>query len=117
MTAINLLAVAESIVIVEKSGIDPNLFLQVVLGGGARSGMAELKGPKMISHDFRAQFATALMHKDLTLASNLARELQIPTPVLSVVKEMLQVAIASGYGNEDMSAIVKCYEQWAQVKM
>lgn len=115
MAAINLVALAEAIVMAAKSGIDPNLFLQVVAGGGARSGMAEAKGPKVIARDFRPHFMTELMHKDLKLAKNLADELGLPTPALSVAKEMLQAAIAEGFGKEDLCAVVKCYERWAGV--
>ncbi|UUZ97782.1 NAD-binding protein [Paenibacillus sp. P25] len=112
LTAANLLALSESLMMVQKSGGDPELFLEVVAGGGARSGMAEMKGPKILSRDFSAQFMAQLMHKDLKLANRLAESLQVPVPVLSSVKQMFQIAVNSGWGAEDMSAVAKCYEAW-----
>ena len=58
---------------------------------------------------------TKLIHKDLGLASDVAKELEISTPVLSLVKEIFQMAKAKGYGAEDMSAVIKCYEEWAGI--
>ena len=115
MGAINLLAMTESLMMAVKSGIDPELFLQVVAGGGARSGMAENRGPKVLRRDFQANFASRLMLKDLGLAQRLAADLNMPVPVLSVVKEMLQTTVSQGYGDEDACAVVKCYEGWLKV--
>ncbi|GAA3328756.1 hypothetical protein GCM10020331_074010 [Ectobacillus funiculus] len=45
------------------------------------------------------------------------KELEIPTPVLAIVKEILQMARVKGYGAEDMSAVIKCYEEWAGIEI
>ena len=117
MAAINLLSLAEAITMATKAGIDPELFVKVVSGGGARSGMIDNKAPKILNRDFHPNFATALMYKDLGLATSIAAQLQVPVPVLSLVKEMLQMAILKGYANEDMCSVVKCYEEWAGVEV
>lgn len=117
MGAINLLSLAEAITMVTKAGIDPELFIKVVSGGGARSGMIDTKAPKILNRDFHPNFATALMYKDLGLATNIAAQLQVPVPVLSLVKEMLQMAILKGYANEDVCSVIKCYEEWAGVEV
>ena len=115
MAAINLLAFSEAITMATKAGIDPELFVKVVSGGGARSGMADNKATKVLSRDFKPQFMTQLLHKDLGLASDVAKELEISTPVLALVKEILQISKAKGYGEEDMSAVIKIYEEWAGI--
>lgn len=113
LAAITLSGLAESLSLVRSCGGSPELFLEVVAGGGARSGMAEMKGPKMVKGDFSPQFKTKLMHKDLKLAARLAESVQMPAPVLNVAKEMFSAACQSGWGEEDMSAIVRNYERWA----
>ena len=115
MAAINLLAFSEAITMATKAGIDPEVFAEVVSGGGARSAMAENKAAKVINRDFRPHFMAQLLHKDLGLASDVAKELEISTPVLALGKEIFQMAKAKGYGAEDMSAVVKCYEEWAGI--
>ncbi len=117
MAAINLLSLAEGMVMVTKAGIDPELFVQAIGGGGAKSNMMDMKIPKILDRDFRAHFATNLMHKDLRLALELANELKIPVPVLSTVKEMLQMAITQGHGDEDMCSVIKTYEEWSGIEV
>lgn len=117
MGAINLLSFSEAITMAVKSGVDPELFIKVVSGGGARSGMMDNKGPKVLNRDFSPHFMTDLIYKDLGLAADVAKELELPTPVLSLVKEIFQMARAKGYGAEDMSAVIKCYEELAGIEV
>ena len=117
LVAANLSALAESLAMIQKSGGDPELFLDVLAGGGGRSGMAEMKGPKIVSRDFSPQFMTQLMHKDLKLAERLAESLQLPVPVLASVKQIFQMACNGGWGAEDMSAVAKVYEQWIETEI
>jgi len=117
MAAINMVGYIEAAVFAAKSGIDPQKFVDVVSNGGARSGQCDNKAPKILSGDFHPNFATALMYKDLGLAGDVAKEANIPLPALAIVKEMLQMAIAKGYGKEDVCSVVKCYEDWAHTQV
>ncbi|RKD24966.1 hypothetical protein BEP19_03780 [Ammoniphilus oxalaticus] len=117
MAAIHLLAMTEALTMVSKAGVDPALFLEMVSGGGGRSGMVDTKGPKVVNRDFRPHFKTELMLKDLGLATSFANELAIPTPVLATVKEMLQIAMTKGFAQEDMCSVIKCYEEWAGIEV
>ncbi|MNK60853.1 2-hydroxy-3-oxopropionate reductase [compost metagenome] len=115
MLATHVIALSESLTMVRKAGLDSAKFLDVVAGGGARSGVAEMKGPKMIEQDFSPQFMTALMHKDLGLAARLADSLGLPLPAAASVKQIFQTACNTGLSEEDMSSVYKCYEQWANM--
>jgi len=107
ISAINMLAVVEGLRMVTKSGIDPELFLKVVSSGGARSGMIDIKGPKILQEDYHANFKAKLMYKDIGLALQLSESLQLPAPVLTTVHEQFLAACEQGYGNEDMCAVMK----------
>ena len=115
MSAINLISFTEAVTMATKAGIDPEIFVKVVNGGGARSGQVDNKAPKILNRDFTPHFMTKLIHKDLGLATDVAKELEVSAPVLAIVKEIFQMAKAKGYGSEDMSAVIKCYEEWAGV--
>jgi 3-hydroxyisobutyrate dehydrogenase-like beta-hydroxyacid dehydrogenase len=115
MSAINLISFSEAVTMATKAGIDPEIFVKVVNGGGARSGQVDNKAPKILNRDFTPHFMTKLIHKDLGLATDVAKELEVSAPVLAIVKEIFQMAKAKGYGSEDMSAVIKCYEEWAGV--
>jgi 3-hydroxyisobutyrate dehydrogenase-like beta-hydroxyacid dehydrogenase len=112
LAAITLTGLAESMSMVAGSGGSPERFLEAVAGGGARSGMAEIKGPKILQQDFSPHFMMKLMHKDLKLAAGLAESVSLPAPVLNVAKEMFSAGCQSGWGDEDMCAIVRIYERW-----
>ncbi|WP_274649205.1 NAD(P)-dependent oxidoreductase [Paenibacillus humicola] len=108
---INTAALIEGLAIATNGGIDVASFLELVQSGGAASRIAELKGGKLLGRDFSVQFALSLMLKDLRLASVLSDGLKTPTPVLEAVKSVFQIAEAHGFGELDLSALAKCYEQ------
>lgn len=117
MLAINMMSLAEAIVMATKCGIDPETFVQVVSGGGSKSAMAEAKTPKIVNRDFSPSFKSSLMLKDVGLALDLAKEIKLPMPVLSISREMLQILSAKGYGDEDLCSMVKLYEEWAGIEV
>lgn len=117
IVGINNLALAEGFAIAAKSGLPPDLFLELVQLGSAGSKAAELKGRKIIEHDFTNQFSLALMLKDLKLASALTDGSDIPSPMLSLARSLFQAGQTQGYGEEDLSSVVKLYEGWIGQKI
>ncbi|MNW70564.1 2-(hydroxymethyl)glutarate dehydrogenase [compost metagenome] len=57
------------------------------------------------------------MLKDLKLASSLSDSTGVPSPMLGVAKSMFQAGFNHGYGDEDLSAVVKSYEEWIGQKI
>ncbi|SDS18740.1 3-hydroxyisobutyrate dehydrogenase [Paenibacillaceae bacterium GAS479] len=112
IVAINNLALSEGLSIAVSGGLDPAKFLDVVRAGAGGSKAAELKSPKLLERDYSVQFSLALMLKDLRLASVLSDNLNVPTPMLEAAKSLFQAGSAAGYGEEDMIAVSKIYEQW-----
>jgi hypothetical protein len=83
-----------------------------VQSGGAASKQADLKGRKIIDHDFSVQFSLGLMLKDLKLSSTLTDDLGVSTPMLEAAKSLFQIGQAAGYANSDLSALAQIYENW-----
>ncbi|AIQ16412.1 3-hydroxyisobutyrate dehydrogenase [Paenibacillus sp. FSL H7-0357] len=117
MVGIHNVALAEGFSIAVKSGVPADKFLELVQNGSAGSKQAELKGRKIIENDFSNQFSLALMLKDLKLASSLSDSTGVPSPMLGLAKSMFQAGYTQGYGDEDLSAVVKCYEEWIGQKI
>lgn len=117
IVGINNLALAEGFSIAAKSGLPAERFLELVQLGSAGSKAAELKGRKIIEHDFTNQFSLALMLKDLKLASSLTDGAAIPSPMLNLAKSLFQAGQTQGYGDEDLSSVVKIYESWIGQKI
>ncbi|OKP97423.1 NAD(P)-dependent oxidoreductase [Paenibacillus sp. P46E] len=117
MVGIHNVALAEGFSIAVKSGVPADKFLELVKNGSAGSKQAELKGQKIIDNDFSNQFSLALMLKDLKLASSLSDSTGVPSPMLGVAKSMFQAGFNHGFGDEDLSAVVKSYEEWIGQKI
>jgi 3-hydroxyisobutyrate dehydrogenase-like beta-hydroxyacid dehydrogenase len=117
IAGINLAALSEGFSIAAKSGIDLNKFLEIVQSGAANSKQADLKGNKIINHDFSNQFSVKLMLKDLLLSNQLTREWAGSTPLLEAAIERYQTALDKGWGEQDMSAVIQCYEEEMGVNM
>ncbi|WP_223068994.1 NAD(P)-dependent oxidoreductase [Paenibacillus caui] len=117
IVGINNLALIEGFAIASKSGLPVDAFLELVQLGSAGSKAAELKGRKIIEHNFDNQFSLSLMLKDLKLASSLTDGASIPSPMLNLTKTLFQSGQTQGFGDEDLSSVVKVYEQWIGQKI
>lgn len=115
MMAINMLSFSEALAMAKKAGVDPEMFVKFCHGGGPQSAMADKKIGKILNRDFSPAFRTALMYKDTGLASDLSKELDIPSPLLNLGKEIYKIACLRGLGDEDMCSVVKCYEEWGGI--
>jgi 3-hydroxyisobutyrate dehydrogenase-like beta-hydroxyacid dehydrogenase len=112
MVGINLAGLAEGLSIATKAGVNPAQFLEIVRSGGANSKQVELKGDKIIDRDFSSQFSLKLMLKDLLLAQELTSGFQLPTPLLHTATSLFQMGLSKGLGEEDLSSVIQCYEDW-----
>ncbi|MNJ72550.1 2-(hydroxymethyl)glutarate dehydrogenase [compost metagenome] len=52
------------------------------------------------------------MLKDLKLASSMTDGASIPAPMLNMAKSLFQTGQTEGFGDEDLSSVVKLYEAW-----
>ncbi len=107
----------EGLVLSTKAGIPPELMLEVLNNSAAKSGLIAYKAPFVFRRDFGTNFATKWMHKDVTLALDSARELDIPMPLTSLTQQMFRAAMAMGFGDEDICSTVKVMESWAGVEV
>ena len=107
----------EGMVLATKAGMDPELMLEVLDNSAAKSGLISFKAPYVFRRDFSTNFAVKWMHKDITLALESAREMDIPLPVTSLTQQMFRAAMAMGFADEDICATVKVTETWAGVEV
>jgi 3-hydroxyisobutyrate dehydrogenase-like beta-hydroxyacid dehydrogenase len=117
IVGINLVGLSEGLAIAAKAGLQPDQFLEIVYAGSANSRQAELKGNKIIGRDFSNQFSLKLMLKDLLLAANLSGQFQLPTPMLHAAAGLFQMGLSKGFGDEDLSSVIKLYEEWMHLQV
>ncbi len=110
-------AVAEALVLAGKAGIDPAKVVEITSVGGARTGAMEVRGPRMIQHDFSPHFSANNMYKDLSSALKLADEVGVSLPAPSISREMLRAAKSQGKGDMDSCAVVTVIEALANTEV
>ena len=101
------LSLSEGITLVEKSKVDPKIFLKVLNSTYFKTGMSENKAFKMIEGKYHATFTMANLKKDITTITNTAKGLGIQLPMISKAEEIYQNAINEGLGDLDYTGIIE----------
>ena len=108
-------AFAEGMVLATKGGIAPELMLDILNNSAAKSGLISFKAPYILARDFRTNFATKWMAKDIGLALESAKAMDVPLPATALTEQMLRAAIARGFGEDDFCSTIRVLEEWAGV--
>jgi len=108
---------AEALTLATKLGVDINALVPLIQASMVNSGVVEYKAPFVLKRDFSPNFPLRLMHKDLKLALEAAKELRVRLPGLETVEEIYDVADEDGHGDLDYSATLTLLEKWAGVEV
>ena len=111
------LAVCESLVFAQKSGVDPAKMIEALTGGAANSWQMSNLGPKMIKRDFAPGFKVRLQRKDLRLALESAQQQMIALPGLALVSQLFGAVESSGLGEEGTQALIIALEKLNDVQV
>jgi 2-hydroxy-3-oxopropionate reductase len=113
IVALTIEAVAEALLFASKAGADPARVRSALMGGFASSRILEVHGERMVARTFDPGFRIELHQKDLNLALQSARELQVSLPNTAATQELFNTCAAHGGARWDHSAIVKALELMA----
>jgi len=108
---------AEALTLATKLGVDVNALVPLIEASMVHSGVVEYKAPFVLKRDFSPNFPLRLMHKDLRLALEAAKELRVRLPGLETVEEIYDVADEDGHGDLDYAATLTLLEKWAGVEV
>ena len=103
--AVQTLAFSEGLLLAEHSGIDPRLAAQVMSSSPIGSPMLTARVPLLLHLPPQAWFNIQLMRKDIQLALQEARRLQVPLPSATTADDMLARASELGYARRDIAAL------------
>lgn len=107
VVALNIQAVSEALRFAKKAGADPAVVRKALMGGFAGSRVLEVHGERMINETFEPGFRIRLHHKDLSLAMESARLLELMLPNTALVQQLMNSALAKGLGDKDHSALIE----------
>jgi 3-hydroxyisobutyrate dehydrogenase-like beta-hydroxyacid dehydrogenase len=108
---------AEGMVLAAKGGVAPQLMLEILDNSAAKSGLISFKAPFVLARNFETNFSTKWLHKDVGLALESAKDLDVPLPITALTEQMLRAAIAKGWGDDDFCSSIRVLEEWASVEV
>ena len=108
---------AEALTLATKLGVDPAQLLALIEATMVRSGVIDYKGPFVLARDFSPNFPLRLMHKDIRLTLEAAREARVKLPALETVEEIYEMATEDGHKDLDYAATLTLLEKWAGVQV
>ena len=103
--AVQMLAFSEGVLLAEKSGIARETAVEVLLNSVIASPMVKYRGPFVLGLPEEAWFDVNMMQKDLLLALEMGRELDVPLPTTAVTNEMLTAARGMGLADKDFAVV------------
>ena len=103
--AVQMLAFSEGVLLAEKSGIARETAVEVLLHSVIASPMVQYRGPFVLGMPEEAWFDVNMMQKDLLLALEMGRELDVPLPTTAVTNQMLTAARGMGLAEKDFAVV------------
>jgi 3-hydroxyisobutyrate dehydrogenase len=114
--AVQMLAFSEGVLLAEKSGIARETAVEVLLNSVIASPMVKYRGPFVLNMPDEAWFDVNMMQKDLLLALEMGRQLDVPLPTTALTNEMLTTARGMGLAEKDFAIVFEALARMAGMK-
>jgi 2-hydroxy-3-oxopropionate reductase len=115
MVAAQMIALGELLILVQKSGADPQNVVKAIRGGAAQCWTLDVKPQRLFSGNRQPGFKASLQAKDLNIIMETAREYGVPLPMTAVNTQLYNAMVSMGLGNLDNSAIISIIEDLAGI--
>jgi 3-hydroxyisobutyrate dehydrogenase-like beta-hydroxyacid dehydrogenase len=103
--AVQMLAFSEGVLLAEKSGIARQTAVDVLTHSAIGSPMIQYRGPFVLKMPDEAWFNVNMMQKDMLLALEMGRQLDVPLPTTATANEFLTAARGMGLADQDFAVL------------
>jgi 3-hydroxyisobutyrate dehydrogenase-like beta-hydroxyacid dehydrogenase len=110
---VQMVAFCEGLLLAEKDGIDREVALDVMLGSVIASPMLKYRAPFILDMPDEAWFNVNMMQKDMLLALEAGRQLDVPMPTTAITNELLTAARAMGLEHNDFAVVYEVLAEMA----
>jgi 3-hydroxyisobutyrate dehydrogenase-like beta-hydroxyacid dehydrogenase len=114
--AVQMLGFSEGVLLAEKSGISRDIAVEVLTNSAIASPMVKYRGPFVLKLPAEAWFNVNMMQKDMLLALELGRSLDVPLPTTAITNEFLTSARGMGLVEEDFAVVFDVLASMSGVK-
>ena len=97
---------AEITVLAEKAGVPRHAFLAFLNQSVMGSMFTRYKTPAFVNLDFKVTFTPYLLRKDLDLGLSAGREFEVPMPLASVTRDLVQSMMGNGMSDQDFAMLL-----------
>ncbi|BCB03855.1 NAD(P)-dependent oxidoreductase [Bacillus sp. KH172YL63] len=105
--ASNMMGISEALLYARKSGLDPRQVLKSITSGAAGSWSLSNLVPRMIEGDFAPGFFIKHFIKDLKIALDSARDMEIRTPGLELALSLYEELASKGQEDKGTQALIQ----------
>jgi 3-hydroxyisobutyrate dehydrogenase-like beta-hydroxyacid dehydrogenase len=110
---VQMVAFCEGLLLAEKDGMDRDVVVDVMLNSVIASPMLKYRGPFVLELPDEAWFDVDMMQKDMLLALEAGRELDVPMPTTAVTNELLTAARGMGLARHDFAVVYRVLAEMA----
>ena len=113
---VQMVAFCEGLLLAEKDGIDREVAVEALLESVIASPMLCYRGPFVLEQPDEAWFDVNMMQKDMNLALEAGRRLDVPMPTTAVANELLTAARGMGLEERDFAVVYEVLAQMAGLR-
>lgn len=113
---VQMVAFCEGVLLAEKDGIPREVAVEAMLNSVIASPMIRYRGPMILEQPEEAWFNVNMMQKDMNLALEAGRRLDVPMPTTAISNELLTAARGMGLEEYDFAIVYEVLAQMAGLK-
>ena len=99
-------SLAEITILAEKAGVPRHAFLDFMNQSVMGSTFSRYKAPAFVNLDFKVTFTPHLLRKDLDLGLDAGKRFEVPMPLASLTRDLVQTLIGHGMDEEDFAKLI-----------
>lgn len=111
LLALEVSALAEAMALAAAGGVEPQKLVEVMQSSMARAPVLDVKAPMILARQYTPSFPLRLMHKDLTLALELASQLGLSLPTTAAAQQVYSTVHEAAQQDVDYAAVARFWEK------
>ena len=117
MVAAQMVAMAELLLLAEKTGVDPERVIEAIKGGAAQCWTLDNKPPRLFDGNRAPGFKAYMQHKDLGIVLDTARAYGMPLPATAIHQQLYEAMLQLGMRDLDNSAVIGALEAISGIQL
>jgi len=110
-------SLAEITVLAQKAGVPRHAFLEFMNQSVMGSTFTRYKSPAFVNLDFKVTFTPHLLRKDMDLGLDAGRKFEVPMPLASATRDLIQSMIGQGWTEQDFATLLLQQAEASGIKL